>query len=343
MAIRRKIVLLLATMVAAMLLATGVAMAASAVDQEQTSSPDQFYSAVSSDTSAAQLFTAGVSGTLDKVSVSVAVGDSSGQPGDLVAEVRTVDGAGTPTTTILGSGKVSEATVPAYWGPSNPIQWTDIALTQTATITAGTKYALVLRAPDAGYEEKYIWLMSSSDVYAGGNKQILDKYGQWVQRNNDFVFKTYVSEATNVALDIKPQTCPNALSTSDKGSYPVAIVGSGDLDVSQIVTNDPTKPIKLEGVSAQALSKGAIKDTATPYTGTITNPPQSGQCTKAGADGKQDLNLKFDAQQVVKALGTVTNQEARVVKLEAYLKDGTYVIGEDVIVTNTTSTTNRIK
>ena len=98
---------------------------------------------------------------------------------------------------------------------------------------------------------------------------------------------------TGVALDIKPQTCPNPLGTSAAGSYPVAILGTGELDVSQI---DTAKPIRLEGVAAQALSKGAVKDAAAPFAGTVTDPPQAGQCTKAGADGKQDLDLKFDAQ-----------------------------------------------
>lgn len=150
-------------------------------------------------------------------------------------------------------------------------------------------------------------------------------------------FKVNVTQ-TKVALDVKPQTCPNPLSSGATGSYPVAIVGTGDLDVSQI---DTAKPIQLEGVEAQALSKGAIKDVATPFAGTITDPPQAGQCTKAGADGKQDLNLKFDTQQIVKALGQVTNKEVRVLKLTAYLKDGTYIKGEDVVVTSTTSTTKR--
>lgn len=157
-------------------------------------------------------------------------------------------------------------------------------------------------------------------------------------------FKVSVTQ-TKVALDIKPQSCPNPLSTSDSGSYPVAIVGTSDFDVFQI---DTTKPIQLEGVSAQALSKGAIKDVATPFTGTITNPPLAEQCTKAGADGSQDLNLKFDAQQLINALKQAkpfttftTYKEVRVLKLTAYLKDGTYTTGEDVVVTNTTSTTKR--
>ena len=150
-------------------------------------------------------------------------------------------------------------------------------------------------------------------------------------------FKVNVTQ-TKVALDVKPRTCPNPLSTSDSGSYPVAIVGTSALDVSRI---DTARPIRLEGVPAQPLSKGAIKDVATPFAGTIAAPPQAGQCTKAGADDKQDLNLKFDAQQVIKALGQVANKEVRVLRLTAYLKDGTYVTSEDVVVLNTTSTTKR--
>jgi hypothetical protein len=78
---------------------------------------------------------------------------------------------------------------------------------------------------------------------------------------------------------------------------------------------------------------------ATPFSGTITDPPQEGDqfdCTTAGPDGQPDLNLKFDAKSVVGALDPpVTNKkELRVLTLTGELDDGTLIEGKDVVVIN---------
>ena len=149
-------------------------------------------------------------------------------------------------------------------------------------------------------------------------------------------FEVQAPPATPVAVDIKPATCPNPLSTSDTGTYPVSIVGTNSFDVSKI---DPAT-LKLEGVSAQTGRQVTIKDVATPYSGTITNPPLANQCTTAGPDAQKDLNLKFVAKDVLNALApvtTVTNKEVRVLKLSGNLKSaygGTPIQGQDVVVIN---------
>ncbi len=45
-----------------------------------------------------------------------------------------------------------------------------------------------------------------------------------------------------------------------------------------------------------------------------------------------DITLKFDAQSVIAALGPVADGEVRVLHLTGKLKDGTDIIGEDVVV-----------
>jgi VCBS repeat-containing protein len=145
-----------------------------------------------------------------------------------------------------------------------------------------------------------------------------------------------VNAVTPVAVDIKPATCPNPLRTPASGTIPVAILGTSSFDVSKV---DPAS-VTLEGVKAQqGRSSATINDVATPYSGTIPEPPlaDGGQfkCTTAGPDGQNDLNLKFDAKRVISALGTITDKKTlRVLKLTGELKDGTPIEGKDVVIIN---------
>jgi hypothetical protein len=148
-----------------------------------------------------------------------------------------------------------------------------------------------------------------------------------------------VSEMTKtVPVDIKPHSCPNILYVRDKGTLHVVILGTEDFDVTQI---DPTS-IRLEGVAPLRwtlkcwTSKcGTLKDVATPFKKSTGKEHCYEDCTTKGPDGFMDLTLKFCAQKVVAALGDVTDNECRVIKLTGNLKEkfgGTSIEGEDVVV-----------
>ena len=127
-----------------------------------------------------------------------------------------------------------------------------------------------------------------------------------------------------VAVDVKPQSCPNPLNTKSKGVTPVAILGTVDLDVSQI----DIASLRLEGVAA---IRSAIEDVATPF------EPTNGivdalDCNDFGSDGFDDLTLKFDTQTLIQALGDVQDGEVRVLTLTGVLQDGTPIEGQDVVV-----------
>ena len=139
-----------------------------------------------------------------------------------------------------------------------------------------------------------------------------------------------VNAVTPVAVDIKPTTCPNSVSPSDTATYPVALLGTGSFGLSEVVRES----VELEGVPAQTGRKVTRKDVATPYSGTITDPPQANQCTTAGPDGQTDLNLKFDGKSLLEKLGAVTNKEVRVLTLTGELEDGTPIKGKDVVIIN---------
>ena len=129
---------------------------------------------------------------------------------------------------------------------------------------------------------------------------------------------TSSAEVIEVAVDIKPQSCPNPLNVKGKGVLPVAILGTEDFDVTQV---DPAT-VELAGVSPL---RWDWEDVATP----------SEECTTAGPDGYLDLTLKFDIQEVVAALGVVSNGDDLVLTLTGNLCvefNGTRIVGEDIII-----------
>ena len=107
---------------------------------------------------------------------------------------------------------------------------------------------------------------------------------------------TLIRSGIEVAVDIKPQPCPNPLNTGDQGLLTVAILGAADFDVTQV----DVATVELEGV---APLQSALEDVATPFY-PFTGKAATTDCTTAGADGFLDLTLKFDAQAVVAALGS---------------------------------------
>jgi hypothetical protein len=130
-----------------------------------------------------------------------------------------------------------------------------------------------------------------------------------------------------VPLDIKPQSCPNPLNVKDKGVLPVAILGTDTFDVTQV---DPAS-VRLEGV---APLRWEMEDVATPFEPFLGKQDCFADCTTDGPDGYLDLTLKFDAQEVIAALGDVEDGDCLVLGLTGNLKEeyhGGPFVGEDVV------------
>jgi hypothetical protein len=126
----------------------------------------------------------------------------------------------------------------------------------------------------------------------------------------------------DVHVDIHPTSCPNPLNVkgSGKGVVPVAVLGTADFDVTDI---DPTT-IELEGVSP---SRWAVEDVTTPVA-----DGDACECTTEGADGYDDLTLKFDRQAIIQAVGNVEDGDEIVLTLTGALDDGTAIEGSDCMV-----------
>jgi hypothetical protein len=132
-----------------------------------------------------------------------------------------------------------------------------------------------------------------------------------------------IGEPSGSPIDIKPTSCPNPFGVKDKGVIPVAILGTEELEVSEI---EPAS-ILLEGV---APLRWAFEDVAEPFPGELCD------CWTNGADGKMDLTVKFDAPELLAALdakyGPLSDGQELTLKLEWDLFDFTPMYGYDCMI-----------
>lgn len=122
--------------------------------------------------------------------------------------------------------------------------------------------------------------------------------------------------AVQVPVDIKPGSCPNPLNVTSKGVLPVAILGTEEFDVLDIVSAalGDIAPVKI-----------SYEDVGTPFEGELCD------CHEAGPDGLLDLVLHFDTQEIVAALGPVSDGDELVLTLTGEDVDGTAIEGSDCI------------
>lgn len=126
-------------------------------------------------------------------------------------------------------------------------------------------------------------------------------------------------------VDIRPLSCPNPMNINGKGVLPVAILGTEDFDVTTI---DPAT-VRLEGVAPLRWSE---HDVATPFNGPLVE--NCYDCTEEESDGFIDLTLKFDHQEVVAAIGSVSGDDCVRVHMTGNLKaeyGGTPIEGFDMM------------
>ncbi len=130
---------------------------------------------------------------------------------------------------------------------------------------------------------------------------------------------TPVSPVLEVAVDIKPGSCPNPVNVKSSGLLPIAILGSEDVNVIDI---DPTS-IRLTGV--EPLRSG-YEDVAGPV-----SDSNDCNCITNGPDGFLDIILKFKTQRIVEAVGDVNDGDVLELSLTGILYDETPIEGADCI------------
>ncbi len=102
--------------------------------------------------------------------------------------------------------------------------------------------------------------------------------------------------AMPAALDIKPESCPNGFNPRDRGSIPIALVGSFEFDVATVDLTT-LRLSRADGVGGTVQpARFALEDVATPFAG------EPCDCHEFGGDGVDDLWMKLDARTVVDLL-----------------------------------------
>jgi len=149
--------------------------------------------------------------------------------------------------------------------------------------------------------------------------------GDGAQYATTSVTITVPDPLVSVAFDVHPGSCPNPIQLRRNGVIPTAILGTADFDVNDIDISTVT----LEGVSPVG---HAYSDVATPYEPIVDKPLESEACNTLESDGFMDLTIRFNAQDVIQALGDVSRDDVIKVKVKGQLMDGTDFEGEDIII-----------
>jgi hypothetical protein len=143
---------------------------------------------------------------------------------------------------------------------------------------------------------------------------------------NDVIRREVVLAVTTVMtvpqLDIKPGSCPNPVNPRSRGRIPIAIVGGGEFDVSEIDLS--TIALTRSGDPARVYPvRVSVEDVATPHMGGPC------ACSESGADGTDDLVLHFETQDIVSTL-SLDSADEEVLELTVvgrpYAKTGTSFI-----------------
>jgi Tyrosine-protein kinase ephrin type A/B receptor-like len=160
---------------------------------------------------AGQSFTAGATGSLNRVDLSIGRLDN---PGPLTISIETAPG-GIPSGTVLATAAVAPSAV----ANDGAVHAVTIALPASLS-TAGTQYAIVAAAPGAAQDTAWIWEVDSTNGYAGGTSLEGDtSKGTWtVHATDDRTFATYV-DPTPCAPGTWSSTGYGPCAPADAGSF----------------------------------------------------------------------------------------------------------------------------
>jgi hypothetical protein len=135
-------------------------------------------------------------------------------------------------------------------------------------------------------------------------------------------------------LDIRPGSCPNPLNRKSQGVLPVALVGTDELDVTQ-VDLDSLVLTRADGVGGGVTPlmgppgpRIRVQDVATPFAGELCD------CHELDGDGIDDLAMKFRTPEIIAALelSTLPGGTSIELNLSGVLLDQTPFSARDCVV-----------
>jgi hypothetical protein len=134
------------------------------------------------------------------------------------------------------------------------------------------------------------------------------------------LYDKVIVPSVSVPFDIKPGSCPNRLNIRSKGLLRIAILGTGEVDATNI---DPAS-VRLEGV---APIRSQIEDVSQP----VIDPQDICDCSEEPGDAFDDLTLTFKKKEIVCELGDVSDGDEVVLTLTGETFDRTRIEGQDCV------------
>jgi hypothetical protein len=212
---------------------------------------------------AAQTFTVGPSAHTI-TSVKVKLWRTGATPGTVYVGIRATSG-NHPTGSDLTSGSMDGATITTSWNGA----YYEIPVTEL-TVDPNTKYAIVLRAPNATGGAAIGWAVNNSDGYSGGNKENSTNSGaSWTSFDDaDQMFEVW---GNTVAT---PISASDSGVGSDTASIGLSVADSGvgtesDAEIGPLATD--------AGVGAEAVAMSAETAVLTDAGVGVDNPAIQGQ------------------------------------------------------------------
>ena len=140
-----------------------------------------------------------------------------GSPGTIYVDIKGTDGSGHPTGSVLCSGSINGNNLTT----DSAGAWYEITLGVGTELYASTRYAIIVRAPDANGEEQFVvWKGdATSPTYSGGNKEFSDTAGaSWNTETWDMMFEEW-GDPISVSYEITGLEPSQAYQIWIDGSY----------------------------------------------------------------------------------------------------------------------------
>jgi hypothetical protein len=208
--------------------------------------------------SAAQTFTAGLSGALDRVDLALA--RSASTVGPLTVEIRDVDAGGAPGTTVLASADVEAASV-----LTGARAFVEVPFASPATVAAGGEYAIVAYT---GGTDRYSWGRAGADLYPGGTRVDSNESppSTWFPvPSDDFAFRTYVAPADT--------TAPTSTATAEpvaQGQPPITVTATATFKTTAGATVGTVGPVRCWNARGVRVTLDATDNTGGSGVDTLT-------------------------------------------------------------------------
>jgi hypothetical protein len=210
----------------------------------------------------AQAVTAGRAGSL----VGVAAPAFCLAGASLTIEIRGVHedpyGRAVPDGVVRARGTVPAEFLPAFADPAAP-DFRMLPLEQTVPLEAGDRFSFVLSAAgDCGLARGPV-----GDPYAGGDGSFIDDLHApyydwlWFSTRRDLPFETWMEPpGPEVRIDVKPGSDENPVNLGARGTIPVAILGSADLDVRAVDVASVQFAGAAPAVDGQGRPRASLED-----------------------------------------------------------------------------------